>query len=139
MFCFNAFSNQLPTGSIIARLVQIRTVIAHFVARPRNITYRRILIRRFNAVDHHPLGKFFRGYIGPVFPTILSQMNQAIITSYPQQTFLQWGFIRGKESTIIFYPRIVLRNRPPRGAQLRRIVSCQIGTDHLPALPFVFT
>ena len=68
---------------------------------------------------------------------VACEIDETIIRAGPDRARLHGRFNHREDRVVVFNARVVLSDRPARRDLLRPVVARQIGTDHLPTLPFV--
>ena len=135
----DAIGDQGPSFSVIIRFVEVRGVIAKFIRSGCHINGTRVKRACVDAVDHIQFGRhgLRRGHIFPSCTIIAGHMNQAIITSGPNHSFLQYGFCNYKNVGIKLSPRIVLGDGSSRGHDGFWNAPCQFWGNGFPGLSAV--
>ena len=134
----NAFGDQLPGGTVVRGMVQVRRVIAQLVAGPRYVSAALAEGVNLHAIEHHPLGHPFGRDVRPILTAITRDVEQSVVGAGPDYTLLQGRFCGGKYSTVVFYAGVILRNWSTGRAQFRGIVTGEVRTNDFPALAAIF-
>src|SRR6185503_6613945 len=84
----NPVCDFLPGLAVVAGLVQIWFEVIELVHRRRYISSARIDRRSVDRIDLNPFGHAFRSYVLPVLASVARDVNESIVRSNPNRSFL---------------------------------------------------
>ncbi len=133
----NAFGDEFPGAAVVLGFVEIRRIVADFVAGAGYVNTAFIERIGINAVDHHPFGHTGRRHILPVAPAVAADMNEAVVGAGPEQPFLIRRFYGGKDGAVVLHSCVVFGDGTAGRAEFGGVVAGQVGADDVPALAAV--
>ena len=97
-----------------------------------------VIARRLDVADRRPLheSRQVRGEVGPSLSTVARELHLAVVRPRPDHTGLEPGLCNGEHDARVLNADVV-RCQSARRAQVRRIISREIGADQAPRLPAV--